>query len=84
MTNGLRLILKTMSSRKQWFLDRVSKTVYSANVCQCSLCLESEKRGNLIDSEARALRAFLSEFKPPQFFDTYEELLKSKEKFNNQ
>ena len=73
-----------MSSRKQWFLDRVGKTVYSANVCQCNLCLESEKLGKLIDSEIRALRAFLSEFNPPQYFDTYEELLKSKEKFNNQ
>ena len=72
-----------MISRKQWFLDRIGKIIYSPNVCQCSLCLESEKRGKLIDSEIRALRAFLSEFEPPQFFDTYEELLKSKEKLNN-
>lgn len=66
-------------SRKQWFLDRIGKVVYSANVCQCKLCLASEKRGKLIGTEARALRAYLSEFNPPQFFDTYEELLKHKE-----
>ena len=73
-----------MQDRKQWFLDRVGKTVYSTNVCQCKLCLVSEKRGNLIDSEKTAIRAYESELNPPEFFDTYEELLKSNEKFNNQ
>jgi hypothetical protein len=73
---------KTMNSRKQWFLDRIGKMVYSANVCQRNLCLTSEKRGKLIESETTALRAFLSEFNPPEFFDSYEELLKSKENLN--
>ena len=71
--------MSIISDRKQWFLDRVGKVVYSRNTCQCKLCLASEKRGNLIDSEETTLRAYLSEFNPPEFFDTYEELIKHKE-----
>ena len=68
-----------LSNRKQWFLDRIGKVVYVRNVCQCKLCLASEKRGKLIETDIQALRAYLSEINPPEFFDTYEELINHKD-----
>lgn len=77
--NGSVLLTLVARPRKQWFLDRVGKVVYSRNTCQCSMCLASEKQGKLIETDLKALRAYLSEFNPPEFFDTYEELIKHKE-----
>lgn len=77
--NGTVFLTLIARPRKQWFLDRIGKVVYVRNICQCNLCLTSEKRGKLIENEETALRAYLSEFNPPEFFDTYEELINHKE-----
>jgi hypothetical protein len=74
------IISKKISKRKQWFKDRIGKTVYrNKNTCDCKTCKRVYKNGLVITDDMHADYLFCceSEFTfeghPLKYFDTIKE-----------
>ena len=66
--------------RKQWFIDRIGKTIYGSQAyCHCTPCKEMYENGLTIEDKLQATIAFdaentfIQKNKPIRYFDTIEE-----------